>query len=102
MTKGPKINYSNRNFTTRDNLGINAAGTSFQAELCPVINTVTPRAFYWAFATWNYYDYWQNYKTDKRSLNDFEVKKLSRSQNVTLIPKLYNPDLKAFYLSRDE
>ena len=27
---------------------------------------------------------------------------LPRSQNVTLIPKLYNPDLKAFYLSRDE
>lgn len=91
MTKGPKINYSNRNFTTRDNLGINAAGTSFQAELCPVINTVTPRAFYWAFATWNYYDYWQNYKTDKRSLNDFEVNFLKRNDYFFVLANLLIP-----------
>lgn len=91
-TKGPRINYSHRNFTTRDNLGINSAGTSYQADLCPVINTVTPRAFYWAFAVWNYYDYWLNYRTEKKSVNDFEVNFLKRNDyffvlaNLLMIP----------------
>ena len=88
MTKGPKINYSNRNFTTRDNLGINAAGTTFQAELSPVINTVTPRAFYWVFAVWNYYDYWQNYKTRERSVGDFEQNFLKRNDYFFVLANL--------------
>ena len=88
MSKGPKINYTKRNFTTRDNLGINAAGASFQAELCPVINTVTPRAFYWAFAVWNYYDYWQNYKTSNRGYNDFEKNFLKRNDYFFVLANL--------------
>ncbi len=88
MTKGPKINYTKRNFTTRDNLGINAAGASFQAELCPVITTVTPRAFYWAFAVWNYYDYWKNYKTSKRSDANFEKNFLKRNDYYFVLANL--------------
>ncbi len=90
-TKGPKVNYSRRNITTRDNLGINAAGTSFQAELCPVINTVTPRAFYWAFAVWNYYDYWQNYKTEKRSIKEFEEDFLKRNDYFFVMATILTP-----------
>lgn len=31
-----------------------------QAELCPVVNTVTYRAFYWIFMIWNYYDFYKH------------------------------------------
>lgn len=57
MSKGPKLNRLNHSFTTRDSLGITGVVNSIEAELCPVINTVTPRAFYWMFMTWNYYDF---------------------------------------------
>ncbi len=70
MSKGPKINYKkDRRFTTRDNLGIEGAGASLQAELCPLVNTVTPRAFYWIFMVWNYYDFYQNSGVDKDKWN---------------------------------
>ena len=88
VSKGPKINYTKRSFTTRDNLGINAAGTSFQAELCPVVNTVTPRAFYWMFAVWNFYDYWQNYHTAKRSWKDFEENFQKRNDYFFILANL--------------
>ena len=71
MAKGPKFNKTGYRFTTRDNLGIEGATASIQAELCPVINTVTPRAFYWPFMVWNYYDYHVNYKTVKKTKDDF-------------------------------
>ncbi len=87
-TKGPKINYTKRSFTTRDNLGINAAGTSYQAELCPVVNTVTPRAFYWMFAVWNFYDYWQNYHTAKRTWKDFEENFQKRNDYFFILANL--------------
>lgn len=41
MSKGPKLNNVKYTFTNRDNLGIESANTSIQAELCPIINTVT-------------------------------------------------------------
>ena len=88
MSIGPKINYTKRNFTTRDNLGINAAVNSFQAELCPVINTVTPRAFYWVFAVWNYYDYWVNFKTSKRCNDEFENSFLKRNDYYFVLANL--------------
>lgn len=56
-TKGPKLNIKAGNETNRDNLGINGAQTTIQDLLCPVINTVTYRAFYWVFLVWNYYDF---------------------------------------------
>ena len=88
MSKGPRINYTKGNFTTRDNLGINSAGTSFQAVLSPVINTVTPRAFYWIFAVWNYYDYHQNYKTEKKTTEDFENNFLKKNDYYFVLANL--------------
>lgn len=88
MAIGPKINYTKRNFTTRDNLGINSSGTSYQAELCPVINTVTPRAFYWMFAIWNYYDYLQNTAPAQRSVSDFEKNFLKRNDYYFVLSNL--------------
>ena len=88
VSKGPKISYTKRNFTTRDNLGINAVGTSYQAELCPVVNTVTPRAFYWMFAVWNFYDYWQNYSTEKRTMKDFEENFQKRNDYFFILANL--------------
>ena len=57
MAKGPQFNYVDIRFTTRDSLGIESETASMQAELCPVVNTVTPRAFYWPFMVWNYWQY---------------------------------------------
>ena len=55
--KGPKLNDRSTHGTNRDNLGITSTQTTMQDELCPVVNTVTPRAFYWPFLAWNFYDY---------------------------------------------
>ena len=74
MAKGPKLNKTGYNFTARDNLGIEGATAGIQADLCPVINTVTPRAFYWPFMVWNYYDYHVNYKTENKTSSDFDIK----------------------------
>ena len=59
MPKGPVLNDISRNFTTRDSLGIEGVATTMQAEVCPVVNTVTPRAFYWPFLVWIYYDFYK-------------------------------------------
>ena len=56
-TRGPKLNDRSTHGTNRDNLGITSTQTTMQDELCPVVNTVTPRAFYWPFLAWNFYDY---------------------------------------------
>lgn len=57
MPRGPILNDISRNFTTRDSLGIEGVAATMQASICPVVNTVTPRAFYWPFMVWLYYDY---------------------------------------------
>ena len=74
MEKGPKLNNTIKNFTSRDNLGIEGVSTSIQRELCPIVNTVTPRAFYWIFMVWNYYDYLANsgLKSDNWNLFRFD------------------------------
>lgn len=59
MEKGPKLNDIYKNFTTRDSLGIEGVATSIQGEICPIVNTVTPRAFYWPFLVWIYYDFYK-------------------------------------------
>ena len=59
MPKGPQLNNIYKNFTTRDSLGIEGVATSIQAEICPIVNTVTPRAFYWPFMVWIYYDFYK-------------------------------------------
>ncbi len=88
MTKGPKLNKVHYNFTTRDNLGIESPTASIQADLCPVINTVTPRAFYWPFMVWNYYDYHVNYKTEKKTLSDFDKNFLKRNDYFMVMANL--------------
>ena len=72
MHKGPKLNNFTTIFTTRDSLGVESVATSMSAELCPVINTVTPRPFYWAFMCWIYYDYYKNVKVKRRTYKNFD------------------------------
>lgn len=77
---GPKFNIHDSRFTSRDNLGINGVLTTMQAQLCPVVNQVTPRVFYWIFLNWNYYDYIKNSgissnKWNRMSFNHDFVKK---------------------------
>lgn len=55
-SRGPKLNDRSARSTNRDNLGITSAQTALQNILCPVVNTVTYRAFYWPFLVWNYYN----------------------------------------------
>ena len=45
MNNGPRLNDFTTNFTTRDSLGVESVATSISAEICPIINTVTPRPF---------------------------------------------------------
>ena len=58
---GPQFNNTKRNFTTRDNLGIENVANALSADLCPIVNTVTPRPFYWVFITWAYWKFYQIY-----------------------------------------
>lgn len=82
MAKGPRLNNISRNFTTRDSLGIEGVATSISAEICPIVNTVTPRPFYWAFITWCYYDFYKNCEPKDRSSDN--VYKYVKMQNYFL------------------
>ncbi len=72
MTLGPLLNKIDRNFTTRDSLGIEGVATSMSADLCPVVNTVTPRAFYWPFMVWIYYDFYMYSGIEERTVSAFD------------------------------
>ncbi|MBE5923593.1 MAG: hypothetical protein E7271_03875 [Lachnospiraceae bacterium] len=72
MPKGPKLNNISKNFTTRDSLGIEGVATTIQAEICPVVNTVTPRAFYWPFMAWIYYDFYRYSGIEEHNLTAFD------------------------------
>jgi len=72
MNDGPRLNSLTKTFTTRDSLGVESVATSISAEICPIINTVTPRPFYWAFMCWIYYDYYKNVHTEKRTYKSFD------------------------------
>lgn len=82
MNKGPMINNISRNFTTRDSLGIEGVATSISAELCPIVNTVTPRPFYWAFIIWCFYDFYKNCNPEDRKIEN--VYKYVKMQNYFL------------------
>ncbi|MBZ9688451.1 hypothetical protein G9F72_019155 [Clostridium estertheticum] len=73
MPKGPRLNNISRNFTTRDSLGIEGVATSISGEICPVVNTVTPRAFYWPFIVWIYYDFYKYSGIEERSYAAFDT-----------------------------
>ena len=88
MAKGPKFNEVTKTFTARDNLGIESATAGIQADLCPVINTVTPRAFYWPFMVWNYYDYHVNYKTENKTSSDFDKNFLKKNDYFMVMANL--------------
>ena len=64
--KGPKLNNISKSLTTRDSLGIESVATSISGEICPIVNTVTPRPFYWAFIMWGFYDFYKNCKPEDR------------------------------------
>ena len=72
MKTGPYLNSIKRSFTTRDSLGIEGINATMQADLCPVVNTVTPRAFYWAFLTWIYYDFYKYSGIEDRTAEAFD------------------------------
>ena len=88
MSKGPKFNDISMSITTRDNLGIESVAASMQAELCPVVNTVTPRAFYWPFMVWNYYDFLTNTESDKWTLEDFDKPFLKKNDYFFVLSTL--------------
>lgn len=56
----PKLNQFKSNFSTRYVMGIEGIAPSMSNEVSPVVSTVTPRPYYWAFFTWCYYDYFTN------------------------------------------
>lgn len=72
LTAGPKLNRIEKRFTARDPLGIEGVAASISAEICPVVTIVTPRAFYWAFFTWLYYDYYKHSEKKDRTKNKFD------------------------------
>ncbi len=82
MGKGPRLNNISRKFTTRDSLGLEGVATSISTEICPIVNTVTPRPFYWAFATWGFYDFYKNHEIEERSI--INVHKYIKMQNYFL------------------
>ncbi len=70
MAKGPRLNNISRKLTTRNSLGIEGVATTISAEICPIVNTVTPRPFYWAFMIWGFYDFYKNCKPKDRNANN--------------------------------
>ena len=95
---GPIINDITNNFSSRDSLGIESVSTSISAELCPIVNTVTPRAFYWAFMCWIYYDFYKNSGIREWTRNAFDQQFLKRQDYFFVLSNLLlkeaYPDLK--------
>ena len=63
---GPVINDTVKNFTTRDSLGIESVATTISREICPIVNTVTPRPFYWALMDWCFYDWYSHFPDQQK------------------------------------
>ncbi|MDF2854637.1 MAG: hypothetical protein K0Q87_488 [Neobacillus sp.] len=91
MPKGPKLNNISKSFTTRDSLGIEGVATSISAEICPVVNTVTPRAFYWPFMVWTYYDFYRYSGIEERSYSAFDTY-LKRQDYFFVLATLLTPN----------
>lgn len=72
MPKGPQLNDIAKNFTTRDSLGIESVAASISGEICPIVNTVTPRAFYWPFMVWIYYDFYKYSGIEEHTVKAFD------------------------------
>lgn len=90
MQKGPKLNDISKNFTTRDSLGIEGVATTMQGEVCPIVNTVTPRAFYWPFMVWIYYDFYMYSGIEERTYKRFD-EYLKRQDYFFVLATLLTP-----------
>ena len=88
MKKGPLLNNNSRNFTTRDSLGIESVAASISRELCPIVNTVTPRAFYWPFMVWIYYDFYKYSGIEEHTRDDFDKRFLKRQDYFFVLSQL--------------
>lgn len=90
----PILNSITSNFSSRDCLGIESVAASISGELCPIVNTVTPRAFYWAFMTWIYYDFYKNSGIEDRDYKAFDEPFLKRQDYFFVLSNLIadNPD----------
>ena len=91
MPKGPILNDISKSFTTRDNLGIEGVATTIQAGICPIINTVTPRVFYWPFLVWLYYDFYR-YSGVEKVTNDAFSAYLKRQDYFFVLANLLVDD----------
>ncbi len=68
MYKGPLLNDIKIKKNNQDPLGIQGISQSIVGSICPIINSVTPHAFYWVLVNWVYYDVYENRKkTDYNS-----------------------------------
>lgn len=90
MPKGPQLNNIAKSFTTRDSLGIESVATSISAEICPIVNTVTPRAFYWPFMVWIYYDFYKYSGIEDHSVKAFDAY-LKRQDYFFVLATLLTP-----------
>lgn len=88
MKKGPLLNNNSRKFTTRDSLGIESVAASISRDLCPIVNTVTPRAFYWAFMVWIYYDFYNYSGIKERTVDVFDKNYLKRQDYFFVLSQL--------------
>ena len=90
----PRFNSITKRFSSRDSLGIESVAASISGELCPIVNTVTPRAFYWPFMCWIYYDFYKNSGIKERSVNAFDKPFLKRQDYFFVLANLLadNPD----------
>ena len=85
---GPKFNSITTRFSSRDSLGIESVAASISGELCPIINTVTPRAFYWPFMCWIYYDFYKYSGIIDRNNNAFDKLFLKRQDYFFVLANL--------------
>lgn len=101
MEKGPRLNNISRNFTTRDSLGIEGVATSISGEICPIVNTVTPRPFYWAFIIWCFYDFYKD--CDPKDRNSDNVYRYVKMQNyfLALASDINNTDVTNGFIGAD-
>lgn len=90
MPKGPRLNNISKNFTTRDSLGVEGVAITIQGEICPIVNTVTPRAFYWPFMVWIYYDFYKYSGIEDRSYAAFNTY-LKRQDYFFVLATLLTP-----------
>lgn len=92
--KGPKLNDITNRFSSRDCLGIESASATISGEICPIVNTVTPRAFYWPFMCWIYYDFYKNSGIKQRDVKTFDKQFLKRQDYFFVLSNLLieNPD----------